>query len=131
MKKYSDQMKWKEDSKLRKLKSQIRSRKMQENSRKKLMSSYQDSRNGSGQLQTDYFHNSSGKILTRKQVDTFKQKIIKGSGDGNERGRNREQQRMEREKQDRSKRLEKRMMIKERGGGYGRRGQDHDSEEDD
>lgn len=78
LKKFWEEMKWKEASKVRKLKSQIRSRKLQDISRKKLQF---ESR--TGQMQTDMLHHAQGKVMTRKQVDVIKQKITKHGGGNN------------------------------------------------
>ena len=99
-------MRWKEASKVRKLKSLIRSRKLQDMSRKKL---HYEGR--SNQLQTDYLHHTQGKVMTRKQIDTVKQKMsggeeVKGRG----RDVDRQKVKLEREKEDRAKRLEKRSI---------------------
>lgn len=56
MKKFADDMRWKEASKVRKLKSQIRSRKLQDVSRRKLQ--YEGKQN-------DYLGHH-GKVMTRK-----------------------------------------------------------------
>eukprot|EP00347_Sterkiella_histriomuscorum_P006888 403351054 len=155
LKKAADDMKWRDATKARKLKSQIRSRKLQDLSRKKLQ--FEGRQN---QLQTDYLHHAQGNVMTRRQIDTVKQKYVKGGKQqqqeeseeeyGNKRQSGREKggmsarekyqeqlkQRHEKEKQDRQRRLEKRMRLKERitGGGssLGKRkrgGQNSDEEE--
>jgi hypothetical protein len=53
LKRFAEDMRWKEASKVRKLKSLIRSRKLQDMSRKKL---HYEGR--SNQLQTDYLHHT-------------------------------------------------------------------------
>ncbi len=54
-------MKWKEASKVRKLKSQIRSRRLHDLSKKKLQFGGNPS-----QLQTDFLHHTQGNVMTRK-----------------------------------------------------------------
>jgi hypothetical protein len=67
MKKFNDDMRWKEASKVRKLKSQIRSRKMVESQRKRLGAYSED---------TDYLHDRPGRVVTRRQIDDAREKPV-------------------------------------------------------
>ena len=92
------------------------------------------------QLQTDMLHHAQGKVMTRKQVDTIKQKIIKGGSNEDKKKDSKvsryheiQKEKHEKEKQERQKRLERRMQVKEGGpvssSNLGKRGR-RDSEQD-
>lgn len=114
MKKFADDMRWKEASKVRKLKSQIRSRKIVESQRSKLAI---DGNSRSQHL--EYLHERhAGRVVTRKQIDTE----ISTMGPR----KNKEREKRDQEKRDRAKRLEKRERRLK-----GRRGARDESEYDD